>query len=226
MCKNRFANYLAAGICASIFFSSCGTPGPRSAPQILRVYATSAVTPWLPGVYDCASASIAVELTRPLASDIQLRLGPPAQWDTPAYQIGSDDVLVVVHPQIAVGSLTLEQVRELFSGQVTNWKDAGGTDLAVQVWTFSPREDVQAAIDQVVLHGQPVSSLARLAVSAQAMSDGVGVNPGSVGLLPRRWKAGNTREALVVASLPVLALVKSVPQGSLRDMISCLQSAK
>lgn len=190
------------------------------------MYATSAAAPWLGRVYDCATPPMVVELVQPESSDLQLRLGAPAQLDTPSYQIGTDELLAIVHPQTGVGSLTLEQIRRLFSGQVTNWKDVGGNDLPVKVWTFSPGEDIQAVFETVALHGEPVTSLARLAVSVQAMSDSVGANPGSIGFLPRRWKAGSTREALVVSSLPVLAIARSEPKGGLRELIGCLQSQK
>ncbi len=133
---------------------------------------------------------------------------------------------MVNHPQGGVGALTLEQVRQLFSGRVTNWKDVGGNDLPVQVWTFSPGEDIQQIFESAVMHGQPLSSFARLAVSAQAMSDGVGNTPGSIGYLPRRWKAGNVREALKVATVPVLVLARTEPQGPERDLIACLQASK
>lgn len=195
-------------------------------PQVVSVYATSAAYPWLRGLYDCAPVSIALKLSDPGSSEINLRLGEPAVLTSPAFQVGTDDILVVVEPQTAVGPLTLDQVRQLFSGQVTRWKEVGGADMPVQVWTYSPGEDVQSVFDRLVMQGQSITSLARLAVSSQAMSDSVGSVPGSIGVLPRRWKAGNTKEALTVASVPVLALTQSAPQGVIRDLLSCLQSQK
>jgi hypothetical protein len=56
------------------------------------------------------------------------------------------------------------------------------------------------------------------------MSDSVGEVQGSIGLLPRRWKAGNTSEVLFVASVPVLALVHAAPQGELADLLACMQA--
>jgi hypothetical protein len=94
------------------------------------------------------------------------------------------------------------------------------------VWTFSLGEDAQDIFDQSIMHGQPVTSLARLAVSAQVMSDSVGATPGSIGFLPRRWKAGNTREALVVATVPVLVIANNPPAGPILDLLTCLQSGK
>jgi ABC-type phosphate transport system substrate-binding protein len=143
-----------------------------------------------------------------------------------AYQIGTEEILVVVQPQTRVESLTLDQVRRLFSGQITKWTDLGGADIGVQVWTFAPPEDIAEVFDRNVMLGEPITSLARLAVSAQAMSDSVGSTPGSIGFLPRRLKASNTAEALVAASVPVLAMTSSEPRGPVRDMLSCLQSRK
>ena len=209
----------------TFLFSSCAAPTPTVTPQVVNVYATSAASPRLNDLYDCASSSSAVlELSDAQSADISLRLGEPADLSTPAYPIGSEDILVVVHPQTGLGQLTLEQVRAVFIGQVADWKEVGGNDLPIQVWTFAPDEDVARIFEQVVMNGQPVTSLARLAVSAQAMSDSVGTEPGSVGVLPRRWKAGNTRDVFLVAAVPVLALTKSVPQGAVKELLACLQS--
>ena len=206
-----------------IFLTACAPAAPISTPQVVKAYATSSAQPWLTDLYSCASASVVINLTDSQSADISIRMGESAGLTTPAFQIGTDDILVAVHPQTGVGSLTIEQVRQLFTGQAANWKDVGGNDVPVQVWTYSSDEDIQQIFDDTVLAGQPVTSLARLAVSAQTMSDSIGANPGSVGVLTRRWKAGNTREALVVASAPVLVITKSEPQGAIKDLIACLQ---
>lgn len=208
----------------SCLVPACGAPTQRPLPQLVSVYATSAAYPWLDEVYSCASSSIAIRLSEPGAAELSLRLGEPLGLNSPVFQIGSDDLLVVVQPQTAVGSLELDQVRELFSGRVTQWKDVGGADIPVQVWTYSQAEDIQGIFDHVVMQSEPIVSLARLAVSAQAMSDSVGATPGSIGILPRRWKAGNTNAVLTISSLPVLAITSTHPQGAVRELLSCLQS--
>ncbi len=165
-------------------------------------------------------------MSDPASAELTLRLGEPSPLASPAFQVGTEDILIVNHPQAGVGPLTLDKVQQLFSGRVTNWKQVGGNDVPVLVWTFSSDEDIQQLFQRLVMNGQPVTSLARLAVSSQAMSDSVGNNPGSIGYLPRRWKAGNTREALKAATVPVLLIARSDPQGPVRQLISCLQAAR
>ena len=206
-----------------VILAAC-VPASEQAPVPLTINPSSAAYPWLRAAYDCSPTSAAIVLVNGPEADLVLRLTEPAELMLPAYQIGTDDLLVITHPQVGVGPLEPAQVEALFAGQFANWSDVGGADLPVQVWAFAATVDIQEFFDRIILHGRPVSSLARLAVSSQHMSDSVGAVPGSIGLLPRRWKAGNTREALIVSSVPVLALVQHPPQGALAELLACLQS--
>ena len=199
-------------------------PGTRGTLVPLRVYATSAASPWLRNAYDCTPTGAGLILTGPDDAEVLIRLTEPLSLTRYAYQVGEDDLLVVTHPEVAVGQLSVRQVEALFTGEVDNWHDVGGADLEVQVWSYAPTVDVQTFFDREMLHGRPVSSLARLAVSAQDMSDLVGSVPGSVGLLPRTWKAGNTRDVMQISSVPVLALTDQLPEGLLAQLIACMQA--
>lgn len=164
-----------------------------------------------------------MSLSDPASADITIRLGQPTGLNTPAFQIGSDEILVVVNQKAGVSSLSSSQVRDLFAGQITSWKDAGGNDVPVQVWVFDSGEDIQQVFNQVDLAGRLITSQAKLAVSAQNMSDSVGSDPGSIGILTRRLKADNTQEVFGGVSVPVLAITKSEPQGVVKELIACLQ---
>lgn len=42
-----------------------------------------------------------------------------------------DGVAVIVHPDNPVSSLTPEDIKKVFTGEITNWKDLGGDDLQI-----------------------------------------------------------------------------------------------
>ncbi len=218
----RLLTQLSATFVVAVL-AGCGTPRPDVPLDVVNVHASSAAYPWLGDFYSCASNTLAVRLSDPASAAISLRLGEPPNLQSPAYQIGVADTVVILHPQNGMSALSEEQVQSLFAGQVVNWADLGGADLPVEVWTYSSAEDIQQYFDRTVMNGRPVTSLAHLAATAQALSDAVGSRPGSIGVLPMRWQTGNTKVALVLPSIPVLAIVRTEPQGGLRDLLSCVQ---
>jgi phosphate transport system substrate-binding protein len=48
-----------------------------------------------------------------------------------AHVVAMDGVCVVVHPANPVKELTTEQVRDIYLGKITNWKQVGGPDLKI-----------------------------------------------------------------------------------------------
>lgn len=213
----RRKSFLVLYFCAFVFFTiACApvaTPAPK--PQMISIYTTPATQPWLADVFACAPSEAVVRVANtPTEADLILRLGEPELLATPAYQIDTEEVLVVTHRQSPLQNMTVEQVREIF---------AGAGDPSVQVWVYAEGEDVQRVFEQAVMQGRSVTSLARLAVSPQQMSDRLVNEPNTVGILPRRWKVGDARSVYTIPEVPVLALVESEPQGAVREVIACLQ---
>lgn len=42
-----------------------------------------------------------------------------------------DGIAIIVHPDNPVSELTIEQIAQLYTGEITNWKDVGGNDAEV-----------------------------------------------------------------------------------------------
>ena len=206
-----------------ILLSACGAQTPQATPQLVRAYVTSAASSTLTDLYNCSTPSTAILLSDSQTADITLQLGPPDNLSSPAFQIGTDDVGVIVQPQNNIDNLTADQIHSIFLGQVTDWKDVGGSDIPIQVWTYAQGEDIQQIFEHNVMNNQPVTALARLAVSAQNMSDSVANNAGSIGFLPHSLETANVHDVYKIASEPLLAITKSQPQGAVNDLIACLQ---
>jgi phosphate transport system substrate-binding protein len=58
--------------------------------------------------------------------------------------IAYDGIVVVTHPTNKVKDLTLDEVKKIFTGKVTNWKELGGEDLEIVVVS---REDGSGSRD-------------------------------------------------------------------------------
>lgn len=196
---------------------SCSTDAPSATPQIVPVYSTSSAEPWLTELYTCAAQLSNVVLFRvdePASAEIALRIGEPEFLASYAYQIDEEEILVVTHRQSPVQNLSLDEAQALFMGL---------GDPSVKVWVYGSDEDVQRVFDQFVMEGRAVSPSALIAANPQEMSDTLVNQQGTVGILPRHWKAGDVRDVYSVAKVPVLALVQTEPQGVVNQLIGCLQ---
>ncbi|MCX6035551.1 MAG: substrate-binding domain-containing protein [Chloroflexi bacterium] len=214
---------------ACFLLTSCNSTTPIAAAEPITVQYTAAAAPWLAELYNCAGADVvsteqrAVDFLDPQSVDLAIRIGQPDNLTSPAYQIDIEELLVIVNPQNPVNVLTAEQVRGLFTGHVLNWQEVNGSNAPVQVWAFSSGEDVQQIFEHTALGGSPVTSTARLAASPDEMAQALASDVNAVGILTRRWKAGNVSDAYTVATLPVLALTKAEPQGAVQELLACLQ---
>ncbi len=199
-----------------LFLASCASVAQAtSPPEVVTVYSTSAAQPWMTELYSCAHDRGIILNVTAQEPQIYLRIGEPQTLLSPAYQIDQEEVLVVTHRESPVQNLSLEETQALFAGQ---------GDPSVQVWVYASDEDLQIVFNQLVMKGRSVSSFARLATSPQQMSDALNAESNSVGILPRHWKVGNSREVFSAGVIPVLAITKQEPHGMTKELISCLQN--
>lgn len=61
-----------------------------------------------------------------------------------------DGIAVVVHPDNPVGGLTLDQVRALFNGAMTNWREVGGPDAPVTVVSREAGSGTRTSFEEIV----------------------------------------------------------------------------
>jgi hypothetical protein len=210
-----FLQFVKIFVFVFLFAACAPTATPAAETQIINIYATPTTQPWLAEAFACAPPETVIRVAdTPAEADISLRLGEPGLLVLPAFQIDTEEILVVTHRQSPVQNMTVGEVRELFAGR---------GDLSLQVWVYAEGEDVQGVFEQAVMQGRGVTSLARLAVSPQHLSDTLNNEPNSVGILPRRWKAGDSRVVYSIPNVPVLALVNDEPPGLIRGVIACLQ---
>jgi PBP superfamily domain len=235
----RFTNYVFRFSIQTVYLTSiatllsatgCSPLAPTATPELIRVQYSFTAQPWLDKLSGCAAgntltvALTSIEFQDLQSADLAMRFGQPEVLTTPAYQIGTDDLLVIVNRQNPINHLTFDQVRGLFTGQIQTWKTINKIDSPILVWVFPTGEDVQQIFDQSVLGGSPITSTARLANSPDEMSQAIAKDVSAVGIITRHWKAGNTSEVFTVAGhLPVLAISQSKPKGSLLQILACLQ---
>lgn len=218
----------------SLALASCRGPvfSPTATPQTfsVRIVATTATYPLLrelaagyerPGILlavDSAAASWDTIYGQLIAGDAPFALTTylPSSGGLWAAPIGQDGIAVIVHPATSIAALTVEDVRRIFTGQVTTWAELGGADQPVVVVSRDAGADTRHVFDALVLGERDPAHGARLALSSQGMVATVARTPGAVGYVSMALVTDQVRAVALAAApgdTPHLPTPQTVSQG-------------
>jgi len=67
--------------------------------------------------------------------------------------ISLDALVFVVNSGNPVDSLTLEQIQDIYTGKITNWKQVGGNDAPIEAFQRNPEAGSQVLMEKLVMAG-------------------------------------------------------------------------
>jgi len=230
-------------LCILLFgLSACAAPLPAPSavpsPQPLRVRTDTAFEPLLPLLAGCVPPGLALYFVRPdqpadltLSWDVPRGPSPDVNQDppVPAYILGSEDLVLVVHPSNAIPSLKSAVVQVIYAGHFTNWDPVGGQNLPLTAWTYPAGEAIQRIFEASILQPEVLSAQIHTAPGPRELRAAVAADPGGLGFLPRRWLDGSVRELSIpdadpaAFTRPLLASMTIQPAGEIKDFLLCLQ---
>ena len=70
--------------------------------------------------------------------------------------IGRDALVFIVNENNPVQSLTRQQLKDIYAGKITNWKDVGGDDLAIVPFQRGEDSGSQTLFQKLLIQGGPL----------------------------------------------------------------------
>ena len=97
------------------------------------------------------------------------------------FAVAMDALLPIVHPENPVSDLSIEQLRDIYAGKITNWKDVGGTDKGIAVVGRDTSSGTYETWQEIIMKKERVFQRALVVASSGAMLTTVAKNKYAIG---------------------------------------------
>lgn len=168
-------------------------------------------------------------------------------------KVALDGLAVVVNPRNPVSKLTIDQLAQIFTGRITNWKEVGGQDLKIVILSREVNSGTHVYFKEHVLRKNDPNSKEEFAPSAlmlpssQAIADEIAGNPAAIGYYGMGYICVKQKAVLVAndekseyiaptienvingkypMSRPLFLYTNSQPQGLVRKFVDFVLSSE
>ncbi|AGN17318.1 phosphate ABC transporter substrate-binding protein [Methanobrevibacter sp. AbM4] len=156
--------------------------------------------------------------------------------------LGQDGIVIAVNTKNSVDGVTSEQLKDIFSGKITNWKEVGGSDGKINVIR---REDGSGTLDafESIVMGKDtkIKSDAVVQSSTEAVKQSVKTDENAIGFVSYAHMSSDVK-ALKIDGVspsddtiadgsyklqrPFLFLVKGTPNQATQDFLNFVNSSE
>jgi phosphate transport system substrate-binding protein len=89
-------------------------------------------------------------------SEDEQKMAEAARIEIDAAPIALDAFVFLLNTQNSVTNLSIEQIRDIYSGKVRNWKDVGGADARIVAYQRNRNAGSQETMKQLVMKDRPL----------------------------------------------------------------------
>jgi len=160
------------------------------------------------GVTAAGEGTVDIGMSSRNIKDSEFDVFPELEVFTIAY----DGIAIVVNPEVELPTLTIEEARSIFSGEVTNFSEFGGTYAEITVVSREEGSGTRAAFEELVMEGEelvPISEDALLQQSNGQVRTVVAETPNTIGYLSFGFLDDSTKGVAIDGVEPSVDNVKS-----------------
>lgn len=98
--------------------------------------------------------------------------------------VALDAIVPVIHPRNPANNITLAQLRQIYLGRITNWKDVGGADAPINLYSIAaPLDGIEFSFRRLLYkRGDQKVAAPRLYLNTSKLEEAIAIDPNGLGL--------------------------------------------
>jgi phosphate transport system substrate-binding protein len=116
--------------------------------------------------------------------------------------IANDGIAIIVHPSNMVRSLPMAQLKEIYEGNTTNWKDGGGPDMTIVVVGRDSASGTREFFSESVMKKQDFTPTQLEKNSNGAVKQTIAQTPGAIGYVGLGYVTDSVKAIAVDGVMP------------------------
>jgi phosphate transport system substrate-binding protein len=121
--------------------------------------------------------------------------------------IALDGMAIIVHPTNPVKNLTMEQVRDIYAGKITDWREVGGAPGRIVVVSRDIGSGTFGSFVDIVMDGKAIHPGSLFQASSGAVVEAVAGSPAAIGYVGVGFLDARTRAIKVDGIYPEIESV-------------------
>ncbi len=156
------------------------------------------------------------------------KAGLPDDGTYQAHTIAEDVIVPIVHKSNFVSELSWQQLSDINTGAITNWKEVGGPDKKIIVVTSQPTAATRVVFQKKVMKKSPYLKGAREVKSTRQEVTLVAKFKGGIGAVSKAFVEMNPGKVKIVKtkdiSRPLNIITKGTPNADVQAIIDYLKT--
>lgn len=140
-------------------------------------------------------------------------------WGLTEIELAYDGIAVISHPDNGVEGLTMDQVKAIYVGEITNWSQVGGADAEIVVVSREDGSGTRGAFEEIVDFEDSLKEGALIAEGNGNVQTTVAGNPLAIGYVSFTYINETVKPLLVDGTAPTVENVVSGTYGVSRPFM-------
>jgi phosphate transport system substrate-binding protein len=120
-----------------------------------------------------------------------------------------DGISIILHPQNKVNGLTLQHIRDIYSGIITNWKELGWIDRKIDAVTREEGSGTRSAFEELVMKKKEIDDGIMVQDSNGSVKEVVATDPYAIGYISLGLLDEKVKPVAIDSVMPSIKSIKA-----------------